>query len=142
MGNKESVIVRPAFPVHTSRKKEEAKSVSVLTRLPCSFIPWHNLYRLNGWSKENGCRDGCMQKKKAKNYWVIEKGSVSGDCKYYFVDKQGGNRKVNIGWKRRNGFLAEIVGVVVCTSKILNSKEHLLFYKEFSILCIEDWVAA
>ena len=31
----------------------------------------------------------------------------------------------------------EIVGVVVCTSKVVEMKEHLLFRKEFSIFCIK-----
>ena len=34
----------------------------------------------------------------------------------------------------------EIVGVVVCASRVLKMKEHLLFRKEFSILCIENRV--
>ena len=35
----------------------------------------------------------------------------------------------------------EIVEVVVCTLRVVKMKEHLLFYKEFSILCIENRVA-
>ena len=47
LSNKESVIVSPAFSVHTSRKKRERererereiKTVSVLTSLRCSVLP-------------------------------------------------------------------------------------------------------
>ena len=35
----------------------------------------------------------------------------------------------------------DIVGVVVCTSRVEKMKEHLPFCREFSILCIEDRVA-
>ena len=31
----------------------------------------------------------------------------------------------------------EIVGVVVCASRVLKMKEHLLFRKEFNIFCIK-----
>ena len=34
----------------------------------------------------------------------------------------------------------EIIGVVVCTSSVLKMKEHQPFFREFSILCIEDGV--
>ena len=37
-----------------------------------------------------------------------------------------------------DGFLVEIVGVVVCTSRVIKIKPHLPFCKEFSIPCIED----
>ena len=33
--------------------------------------------------------------------------------------------------------MAEIEGVVVCTSRVVKMKEHLRFCGEFSILCIE-----
>ena len=36
------------------------------------------------------------------------------------------------------GFLVEIVGVVVCTSRVIKIKWHLPFCKEFSIPFIED----
>ena len=35
-----------------------------------------------------------------------------------------------------------MVGVVIRTSRVLKMKEHLPFYRESSILCIEDRVAA
>ena len=34
--------------------------------------------------------------------------------------------------------MVEIVEVVVCTIRVMKIKEHLLFYREFSILCIGD----
>ena len=34
----------------------------------------------------------------------------------------------------------KIVGVVVCTNRVLKMKEHLTFCREFSKLCIEDRV--
>ena len=40
--------------------------------------------------------------------------------------------------KQRQGFLLEILGVVVCTSRVVKMKEHLPFRKEFSIFCIEN----
>ena len=40
--------------------------------------------------------------------------------------------------KWRNGFLVEIVGVVLYTSKVLKIKEHVLFCREFSTICIEN----
>ena len=36
--------------------------------------------------------------------------------------------------------MLEIVGVVVCISRVVKMKEHLPFHKEFSILCIENRV--
>ena len=39
LNHKELVIVSPDFHVHTSRKKEESKAMSVLTRLPSSLVP-------------------------------------------------------------------------------------------------------
>ena len=39
-----------------------------------------------------------------------------------------------------NGFLVEIVGVIVCTRKVVKMNKHLPFCREFSILCIEDIV--
>ena len=42
--------------------------------------------------------------------------------------------------KQRKGFLVETVGVVGCTNRVVKMKEHLLFRKEFSILCIENKV--
>ena len=38
--------------------------------------------------------------------------------------------------------LVEIVGVVVCTSRVVKMKEHLPFYRKYSTLCIEDGVVA
>ena len=35
----------------------------------------------------------------------------------------------------------QIVGVVVCTNRIVKMKEHLSFFREFSILFIEDRAA-
>ena len=37
--------------------------------------------------------------------------------------------------------MVEIVGVVVCTSRVVKMKEHLPFCKEFNMLSIEDRVA-
>ena len=34
----------------------------------------------------------------------------------------------------------EIVGVVVCASRVVKMKEHLLFRKEFNIFCIKNRV--
>ena len=34
----------------------------------------------------------------------------------------------------------EILVVVVCTARVVKMKEHLLFYREISILCIGDRV--
>ena len=34
----------------------------------------------------------------------------------------------------------EILGVVVCTSRVVKMKKHLPFGRELSILCIEDRV--
>ena len=34
--------------VHTLRKKREIKTVLVLTRFPCSLVPWRSLHWLNG----------------------------------------------------------------------------------------------
>ena len=34
----------------------------------------------------------------------------------------------------------DIVALVVCTSSVVKMKEHLPFFKEFGILCIEDGV--
>ena len=39
LSHKELVIVSPTFHVHTSRKTEETKTVSVLARLPSSLVP-------------------------------------------------------------------------------------------------------
>ena len=36
--------------------------------------------------------------------------------------------------------MLEIVGMVVCTNRIVKMKEHLLPCREFSVLCIEDRV--
>ena len=36
--------------------------------------------------------------------------------------------------------MVEIVGVVVCTSKVVKVDKHQLFCRESSILCIEDRV--
>ena len=46
-------------------------------------------------------------------------------------------------WKLPSGriILADIVGVVVCTSRVVKMKEHLPFRKEFNTLCIEERVA-
>ena len=38
--------------------------------------------------------------------------------------------------------LVEIVGVVVCTSRVVKMKEDLPFYRKYSTLCIEDGVVA
>ena len=38
--------------------------------------------------------------------------------------------------------LSEIVGMVVCTNRVVKMKEHLTFRSKFSILCIEDRVVA
>ena len=40
--------------------------------------------------------------------------------------------------KQRKGL--ETVGLVGCTNRVVKMKEHLLFRKEFSILCIENKV--
>ena len=40
-----------------------------------------------------------------------------------------------------SGFLIEIAEVVICTSRVLKMKEHLLFCREFRTLYIEDRVA-
>ena len=37
-GHKESLIVSPVIIVHSLRRKEEIKTVSVLTRLPSSLV--------------------------------------------------------------------------------------------------------
>ena len=37
--------------------------------------------------------------------------------------------------------MVEIVEVVVCTIRVMKIKEHLLFFSEFSILCIGDRAA-
>ena len=42
--------------------------------------------------------------------------------------------------KVEEGFLVEIVGVVVSTSTVVKMKEPTQFCKEFIILCIEDRV--
>ena len=42
--------------------------------------------------------------------------------------------------KSRKGFLLEIVGVVVCTVRVVKMKEHLPFCKEFSTICTEHRV--
>ena len=52
LSNKESVILSPVITTHTLRKKEEIKTVSVLTRFPSSLVPWCILKWLNCWSRK------------------------------------------------------------------------------------------
>ena len=37
-------------------------------------------------------------------------------------------------------FLVEIIALVVCSNRVVKMNEHLPFFREFSILCIEDRV--
>ena len=43
----------PVIPVYTLRKKREIKTMSILTRLPCSAAPLRSLNWLNGRGREN-----------------------------------------------------------------------------------------
>ena len=66
LSDKESMTV---IPVYTLRKIREIKTVSVLTRLLCSLVPWRSLNWLNGWGRENtsvDCKNCCTQKKEGK----------------------------------------------------------------------------
>ena len=48
---------------------------------------------------------------------------------------------MKVDYSRGTEFLVEIGVVVVCTVRVVKMKEHLLFYREISILCIGDRVA-
>ena len=39
-----------------------------------------------------------------------------------------------------NGFLVEILGLILCKSRVVKMKDRLQFCKKFRTLCIEDWV--
>ena len=90
LSDKESVILSTFIPVYTLRKKTEIKTVSVLTRLPCSLVPWWRLNWLNGCCRENtfnvDCKDRCTQNKEFKKCRGVEEGSVTGDCKNDFMN--------------------------------------------------------
>ena len=66
--------------------------------------------------------------------------SVGVDCKDYFVKSKGGIRR----WKLtevEGRMLMEIIGVVICTSRVMKMRENLPFCKEFSILYMEGRVS-
>ena len=93
LSDKELVIVSPIFPVHTSRKEREIKTKPIVKRLPCSLVPRHSLYWLNGWGNENALVVGIVgmavrKNREAKNCWGTEKESVTGDWKDGFMSKQ------------------------------------------------------
>ena len=85
LSNNESVIVNSVITVHTLRKKGEVKTVSAITRLPSSLVPWRSLNWLNGWGRENisgiDCWNSCWQKWGGTNLTKVEKGIFGGDCR-------------------------------------------------------------
>ena len=71
------------------------------------------------------------KKREVKNYLGIEEQSSSGDCKDDFTNNKGQNREIKNSWKRRNGILMEIIGVVVYTNMVVKMKPRLSSYREF-----------
>ena len=135
-----SAINNQWLSAHTLRKKEEIKIVSVLTRLPSSLVPWHNLNWRNGQGGENifgvDCWVGCTWREGGE-----KKGILVEIVRIILWTSKGGIGRWNLT-EVEEQFLVEIVALVVCTSRVVKMKEHLPFCREFSILCIEDRVVA
>ena len=91
LSNKELEIVNAFIPVHTSDNQEEIKSLSVLTRLLCSVVSRCSSNWLNGWGRENILQEivgmPVSKNRELKNLWVLEGGSVGGNCKNDFMNK-------------------------------------------------------
>ena len=91
LSNKELEIVNAVIPVHTSDNQEEIKSLSVLTRLLCSVVCRCRSNWLNGWGRENILQEivgmPVSKNRELKNLWVLEGGSVGGNCKNDFMNK-------------------------------------------------------
>ena len=91
LSNKELEIVNAVIPVHTSDNQEEIKSLSVLTRLLCSVVCRCSSNWLNGWGRENILQEivgmPVSKNRELKNLWVLEGGSVGGNCKNDFMNK-------------------------------------------------------
>ena len=91
LSNKELEIVNAVIPVHTSDNQEEIKSLSVLTRLLCSVVSRCSSNWLNGWGRENILQEivgmPVSKNRELKNLWVLDEGSVGGNCKNDFMNK-------------------------------------------------------
>ena len=91
LSNKELEIVNAFIPVHTSDNQEEIKSLSVLTRLLCSVVSRCSSNWLNGWGRENILQEivgmPVSKNRELKNLWVLDEGSVGGNCKNDFMNK-------------------------------------------------------
>ena len=62
-----------------------------------------------------------------------------GTARMILQTSKGGKKGENC-LKKRKRLLVEILGVVVCTRRIVKMKEHVPFCREFIILCVEDRV--
>ena len=91
LSNKELEVISAVIPVHTSDKQEEIKSLSVLTRLLCSVVSLCSSNWLNGWGRGNILQEivgmPVSKNRELKNLWVLEGGSVGGNCKNDFMNK-------------------------------------------------------
>ena len=70
----------------------------------------------------------------------IDQGDVTGDCMDDFCNQVRVKSGGEIWLKKRNGFLVEIVSLLLCTIGVVKMKGHLPFWREFRMLCIKDRV--
>ena len=142
---KESVSVSPANHVYTLRKKRKIKTVSVLTRFPYSLDPWRSLSWVNDRGRENtfgvDCKDDCTQKQGGEKLLKYRKGVLVQIVRMnLWISKDEIGRWMIAEMESR--FLVEILGVMVCASRVVKMKEHLLFCRKFRALYIQDRIVA
>ena len=136
--------VSSAMTVHTLRKKKRLKvSVPVLTILPNSLVPWRSLNWQNVLVRDNifgvDCGDGCTQNEGGEKLLSYVGGSVSGDCRDDFVNKEGWNRDVRIDWKVACLTRKVLWSVYSLITNLIGFDLYMIWYIQYLWWLLVEW---